>query len=567
MKRILSGAMVTVLVCAFAQAQNVELLDAKPLASRVNPQLKPVQPGPIQVPLITWGADVAPIYAQEKGLYKAAGLDVTLSVENVLAKQVQGALDGKSPFVRGTMGMVTEAAEVFAKAGTELVVVYQHSWSNGGDCLVARESIKNPGDLKGKTVALQLDGPHMDFLAKVLADAGLKFSDIKVKWFRELTLPTSDTGGKIIDPVSAFAADPAIDAVMCISPDAANLTSGGTVGTGSESSVKGAKILLSTKSANRIIADVWAVRADWFQGNRGLVEKLVAGTLKAQEDLQALVAGKDAKQADYQGVLSKSADLLLGASQATADVEGMIADCEFASHALNVGFFTGVGTTRTMKTLGDEIQASFITLGMLSGPIKLANANWDYAVLAAGLKNTGNAPAAKFNTAAVAASVEKQITAELSTWESEGTLFVIEINFQPNQSAFTADQYAADFQKALELSQTYGGAVVTVEGHADPMGLLKARQDGKGPAELAQLEQIGKNLSLQRANSVRDVYLEYCKTKGIKADASQFVAVGLGVQSPKFKKPATKEEWLANMRVVFRIKQVEAELSEFTPLN
>ena len=51
---------------------------------------------------------------------------------------------------------------------------------------------------------------------------------------------------------------------MAISPDALKLTSNGTVGTGSEGSVKGARMLLSTKTASRIIADVYAVRKDYL---------------------------------------------------------------------------------------------------------------------------------------------------------------------------------------------------------------------------------------------------------------------------------------------------------------
>ena len=55
------------------------------------------------------------------------------------------------------------------------------------------------------------------------------------------------------------------EVITVIVPDALALTSNGTVGTGSEASVRGAKILLSTKTANRIIADVYAVRSDYFR--------------------------------------------------------------------------------------------------------------------------------------------------------------------------------------------------------------------------------------------------------------------------------------------------------------
>jgi len=53
---------------------------------------------------------------------------------------------------------------------------------------------------------------------------------------------------------------------------------------------------------------------------------------------------------------------------------------------------------------------------------------------------------------------------------AEGQLFSFEVQFKPNQDAFTATQYAKDFDRAVNLAATYGGAVITVEGHADPRG-------------------------------------------------------------------------------------------------
>jgi ABC-type nitrate/sulfonate/bicarbonate transport system substrate-binding protein len=70
-----------------------------------------------------------------------------------------------------------------------------------------------------------------------------------------------------------------------ISPDAAEITSNGTVGTGAEKSVKGAHILMSTKTASRIIVDVYAVRSDYFQAHKDEVVKFAHALLMAQEKL------------------------------------------------------------------------------------------------------------------------------------------------------------------------------------------------------------------------------------------------------------------------------------------
>jgi outer membrane protein OmpA-like peptidoglycan-associated protein len=456
------------------------------------------------------------------------------------------------------MAQVLAVQPAFVKAGVPLVVLNQITWSNGGDAVVVRGDLK-PADLKGKKVALQLFGPHMDYVGTVLSSAGLSPRDVSFVWMKELTLPKYDTKGKAVDPVSAFSIDSSIAAITAISPDAAALTSGGKVGTGGEGSVKDARIMLSTKTANKVIADVWAVRKDWLDANREKAQKIVHVLMRGQEALADMSAQKGAK---YQQLLSKSAELLFGTSTMTADVEGMIGDAEFVSHAGNVAFFKAIGTVRNFAVLSEEIQTTLIGMGLMRGKTTLTHAEWDYVALAAGLKNTDTSAlaSAKFDSAKLASAIE----AESTTWDG-GTLFMVEINFDPNQASFDAARYAADYDKALKLASTFGGAVVAVEGHSDPTGIDKAKAAGENPLILQQKELAAKNLSLNRANAVRQSYLSYCKEKGLVIDESQFLAKGKGVSSPKFPQPKTKDEWSANRRVVFRVLNVEAEAAEFTP--
>jgi outer membrane protein OmpA-like peptidoglycan-associated protein len=117
------------------------------------------------------------------------------------------------------------------------------------------------------------------------------------------------------------------------------------------------------------------------------------------------------------------------------------------------------------------------------------------------------------------------------------------------------------------VAQTYGGALVVIEGHSDPLGIMQAQQKGERTEVLDQMRQVAKNLSLARANSVRSSFIQYGKDHGINIDQSQFIAIGRGVEAPKFNPPRTKEEWAANRRVRFVIKQVESELTEFKPLG
>ena len=126
----------------------------------------------------------------------------------------------------------------------------------------------------------------------------------------------------------------------------------------------------------------------------------------------------------------------------------------------------------------------------------------------------------------------------------------------------------------MDLASTYSGAIITVEGHSDPMGYLRKKKEGESELVLGRVKQSAKNLSLSRAVAVRDSLLAFGNAQGINLDASQFAVVGHGIAKPKSGlcgggdpcAPKNEREWRDNMRVEFRIIQVEAEESVFKPL-
>ncbi|MEO7397149.1 MAG: nitrate ABC transporter substrate-binding protein, partial [Ilumatobacteraceae bacterium] len=71
----------------------------------------------------------------------------------------------------------------------------------------------------------------------------------------------------------------------------------------------------------------------------------------------------------------------------------------------------------------------------------------------------------------------------------------------------------------------------------------------------------------------RDSIIGYARDKSITLDESQFAVVGHGIAKPKNGTcgedpcaPKSEREWRDNLRVEFRIIQVEAESSVFKPL-
>jgi len=547
-----------------------QYIDLKPLASVVSVSTGEVNSGTKTLPIITWGGDIATIYANgnasettKSSIFAQKGLKYRLSREDVFAEQLKNYIAGDTPFLRGTLGMIESASDLLGgNSNLKPIVFYQMTWSAGGDALVVKNNIKTAKDLKGKTVALQAYGPHVDYFVKLLKDAGLSFGDVNVKWLPDLT-------GTDNSPMAAlYESD--IDAAFVIIPDALALTSGGGVGTGAEDSVKGAKILMSTKTANRVIADVYAVRADYMKRNKDEIERLTQALLLAAEKTSDVVNARNANAAEYNSLMSASAKLLLDSEQAIPDAEGLYADCEFVYFKGNLKFFADAKYPRNFERLSSEITKSLNELGLVSKGSAVNKAALNYKLLNQGLSRVNDISKPKFKREELSALVsQKQQQGSLG----DGELFSFEVFFSPNQNTFPVDLYKNEFDRVVELASTYGGAVITVEGHSDPMGYLKAKKSNKPPVVLGRVKQSAKNLSVSRAQSVRDSIIGFAETNAISLDDSQFEPIGHGITSPATGicgsdpcPPKTEKEWRSNMRVVFRIIQIEAESDVFSPL-
>lgn len=560
---------VLIIASALLAATAVSAETAKPLSDVVSStKVGSVSTsGTVQVPIITWGGDMATLVANGNAFKTASGspfgkngLSLKLVREDVFVEQLQAYISGKSPYLRGTVGMIQQAADVLCKDDrTCPKVVYQMTWSAGGDALVAGPSIRNVKDLRGKKIAVQAYGPHVDYLTKILSDGGLSPKDVDIVWMQDLT-------GTAKSPAEALLNGKA-DAAMVIIPDALALTSNGNVGTGSEGSLKGARIMLSTKTANKIIADVYAVRSDYLNSSADKVEGFVNGLMQGAEQLSKTLATNNSER---RSTLKFAAQALLDSPQATADAEALYADAQFVGYAGNVEFFTNGSFPRRYSVLSQEAVSAFKPLGLVSGRNIVSAASMNYAALQRGLSSTTTQSGQTFDPSAVAAVVSRR---QQQNNLQEGELFSFEIFFEPNQNDFPADLYEADFKRVVELASTYGGAIILVEGHSDPMGYLRKRKAGSPPVVLSRIKQAAKNLSLTRANAVRSSLISFADQSGITLDRNQFTVDGRGILDPKSGlcgsdpcAPKTEKAWRGNMRVRFRIIQIEAEANVFQPL-
>ena len=552
-------AVVAVVVNMSGSVHAVQYIQMRPLDQVIKASVGSVKPGKAdKLPLITWGGDEATILANGNAIntkpgsiFAQKGLNFELVWMDDFKRQVEMFIRGDMWLLRGTMGMINLASAVGAKdTRTELVVIYQLTWSNGGDSLVVKKGINTVKDLKGKTVVLQAYGPHVDYLVKLLADAGLSMNDVNVKYVKDLT-------GTANSPTEAFYSED-VDAVFTIIPDGLALTEG-------DDAVTGAKILMSTKTANRVISDVYAVRKDYFTANMDKVQKLVHGLMLAEQELRNAVKGNSQLWKD---VKAASAKIILESpdanAQAMADAEALYYDSQFVGYRGNVRYFSDTNWPRNFSKMVDEIQTSFVSMGLLSSKVSLNHAKLSYDQMRTGLLGIDDVEAPRFKADVVAKVIEKM--AALGTL-GEGELFKFEINFKPNQKAFSTDVYRDEFSKVVDLSATYGGAVISVEGHSDPLKINKLKKKGAEDFVIKRTRQAAKNLSVSRALSVRDTVIKFAEANSVPLDKSQFAVIGHGVSQPLYPNPKTEEQWLRNMRVIFRIIQIEAEEEAFEPLD
>src|SRR5512138_353221 len=206
-----------------------------------------------------------------------------------------------------TVDMLPLLVEGLQKDSRVMPRVFQQiDWSNGGDGIVVRETVKTMADLRGKTVVLAQNSPSHFFALSALVSAGVQPAEVQFKFV-----------GDAFQAAAAFNADKNISACVSWAPDIYNLEK-----------VKGNKLLVTTATANKLIADVWFARADFAKDQPDVIEGLVRGIFDAMIDLKEQAAKQKAAvwMAKAYGIPE-------------SDALGMLRDAHWTNFAENKEFF------------------------------------------------------------------------------------------------------------------------------------------------------------------------------------------------------------------------------------
>lgn len=131
---------------------------------------------PLKIAFNTWIGYSSFHIAEEKGFFEKRGIKVETKVIDPLSEKnsamQRGELDG--------MGGTIDSAVISSASGVNGKVVWMFDRSNGTDGILVSQNIKNPQDLKGKSIALEEGFVGHFFLLYFLEKNGMKPSDVKI---------------------------------------------------------------------------------------------------------------------------------------------------------------------------------------------------------------------------------------------------------------------------------------------------------------------------------------------------------------------------------------------------
>ncbi|MBN2399249.1 MAG: OmpA family protein [Candidatus Aminicenantes bacterium] len=455
----------------------------------------------VQFPINVW-IGWLPIVAANHGFapntesvfYKKYGFKVNLKLIDDPVTARDAFASGESHILWGTLDMMVLFAPQLSKDSRTALRIYQQiDWSNGGDGIVVRSHISSVKDLRGRTIVYAQNSPSQYFLNNLLLNAGIQPGEVNHKFT-----------ATAFEAAAAFVADPSIDACVSWAPDIYNIPQ----------KVKKTRILTTTSEANKLIADVWAARADFAKDHPDVIEGLVAGIFEGMRAIK-----DDMQKAQAFQWMSE------GYGMTVDQVKAMEYDAHITNFAENKEFFLNANSPANFERTWKNITFVYKELGLLGTPLRFDEV-MDFSVLkkieAKGLFSdmkdeyiTSFTPMSYHKVAA-----EKPILTQ-----------TIRINFYPNSANIFEPQHdelgnplantlydphaSATLEKVARLAGQYERAVIGITGHTD------SSMKGRVPRSEVEL------LSMDRAEAVKTALI-----KKYRFDPNKFVIKGMAWDLP-----------------------------------
>jgi ABC-type nitrate/sulfonate/bicarbonate transport system substrate-binding protein len=463
---------------------------------------KPLEDETVKFALNVW-AGWAPIIRANNGfkagkLWQAPGgkpfkVELVLIDDPVQMRDAYAA--GEVHIGWATLDMLPLFVDSFAKDSRIMPRVYQQvDFSNGGDGIVVRDTVKTVRDLAGKKLVLAQNSPSQFFALNMLVAGGLQPADVEMVF-------TSTA----FEAAAAFNRDKSIAGCVSWAPDIYNLAD-----------AKGNRMLVTTQTANRLIADIWFARADFAKDHPDKIEAIARGIFDAMSDLKSETARTEVAQLMADGYTIPAADAL-----------SMLGDAHSTNWAENYQFFLNRNNPANFERIWKQAYMLYRRIGVISNNPVPFDQVMDFSVI----QKLGQEPKYAESKDEYATSLPPRTVQQIRAENEEILTNTIVIHFFPNTAELrkkvirridgkdVEEPYDARVDLVVDeagaLAKQFGNARIVVEGHTD------SSMRGAVPAAMV------KELSLERARAVKDALVEK-----FKFDDNRFAVDGLGWDRP-----------------------------------
>src|SRR5206468_1779688 len=456
------------------------------------------------------------VFANKFGFYvRLAVVDDPVKARDLFAS-------GQSHVLWGTLDMIALfAPELVKDSRTVPVVCQQIDWSAGGDGVVARGEIRSINDFrikegKRKKVVLAQNSPSHYLIMSLLIDAGIDPGDVDFKWAAD-----APAAAKI------FVQDASFDAFVGWSPDIYVITE----------KLKGSRLVVTTGTANHLVADVWAVRNDFYRDHPEIVSGLVQGIFEGIDSVRkdpanaarALATAFSLPEADCKSMVGKDGGVTEG-------------DAHLTNYRENAKFFLDPFNPANFEVVWNSASTIYKSLGTIRSTVPAAKvkASSVLAAMADHYKDVRDLSQPTFKPDALT-----KMTAEAGS--GQVLTKAVMVAFEPNESVLNTNYdntIPATLEEIGKLAGKFGNAYIVIEGNTD------ASRKGIVPADLVR------QLSYDRADSVRRSIMEK-----YKFDPNKFKVIGNGWDNPLpgNTDPGNAEHNKKNRRVEVKVFPLEKE--------
>ncbi len=398
-------------------------------------------------------------------------------------------------------------------------IFQQVDWSNGGDGIVVRDNVKTVKDLKGKKMVLAQNSPSQYFALNMLVAGGLQPSEVQMIYTKDA-----------FQAAAAFNSDKSIAAAVTWAPDIYTL-----------SEVDGNRMLVTTATANKLIADVWFARADFAKDHPDLCEGLVRGIFDGMEEMNSQ-EGK-----------SRAAKLMAEAySLPAADALGMLADAHSTNWAENYQFFLNQNNPARFEKVWEQAYYLYRRIRKINHRPVPFDQVMDFSII----KKLGNEEKYAAQRDEYQVSFAPRATRDVLAESDEILTNTVIIHFYPNswdlRKKVTRKVDGRDVEELYDpnvdfvldeiakLVGQFGAARIVIEGHTDSSMKRQLPDDT-----------LVKELSGNRAKAVKEALVQK-----FDIDPNRVNTIGMGWDRPF--DPADPENHAKNRRVEVKVLAPEA---------